>query len=73
MRPNEYVTHVIDGDTLTTSGQGSNVRLEGLNAPERGHPGYQEAKDALARLILHRHVIIQTKVQDDYGRRVAQV
>ena len=73
MRTTEHVTHVIDRDTFTTSGHGANVRLERVNAPETGQPGYQEAKDELARLILHRTVTVETKAHDTYGRRVAQV
>ncbi|MDE2783297.1 MAG: hypothetical protein OXK77_10105, partial [Gemmatimonadota bacterium] len=44
MQTSEYVERVIDGDTFSTSGQGASVRLEGVNAPERGQAGYQEAK-----------------------------
>ena len=73
MRTSEYVTRVIDGDTFVTSGQGANVRLQGVNAPERGQIGYQAAKDELSRLILHSQVTVQTKAYDDYGRRVAEV
>ena len=73
MRTSEYVVRVIDGDTFATSGQGANVRLAGVNAPERGQLGYQEAKEELARLIMSRQVAIQTDAYDDYGRRVAQV
>ncbi len=73
MRTTERVTRVIDGDTFATSGHGANVRLERVNAPETGQPGYQEAKNELERLILHHQVIVETKAHDTYGRRVAQV
>lgn len=73
MRTSEYVTRVIDGDTFTTEGPGPNVRLEGVNAPERGHIGYREATAELTRLIHHRQVTVRTKTYDVYGRRVAEV
>lgn len=73
MRTSEYVTRVIDGDTFTTAGQRPNVRLEGVNAPERGQIGHKEATDELKGLIHQRRVTIQTKAHDVYGRRVADV
>lgn len=73
MQTSEYVERVIDGDTFSTSGQGASVRLEGVNAPERGQAGYQEAKAELTRLISSRWVTVETKAYDHYGRRVAQV
>ncbi len=73
MRTSEYVTRVIDGDTFTTAGQSPSVRLQGVNAPERGQIGHQEATEELTRLILQRQVTIQTKARDVYGRRVADV
>ena len=72
-RTNEYVTNVIDGDTFETRSSLSNVRLEGVDTPEQGEPGYLEAKAALKKLILGRWVDIETKSRDVYGRRVAQV
>jgi micrococcal nuclease len=39
-----YCSYVVDGDTLDVDGVGR-IRLVGVNAPEVGEPGYQEAKD----------------------------
>ncbi|WP_419939196.1 thermonuclease family protein [Candidatus Palauibacter sp.] len=72
-RTKEYVTNVLDGDTFETSSSLPDVRLEGVDTPEQGEPGYLEAKAALKRLILDRFVDIETKARDIYGRRVAQV
>ena len=72
-RTREYVTSVIDGDSFKTRSSLPAVRLEGVDTPEQGEPGYQEAKAALKRLILDRFVDIETKAIDAYRRRVAQV
>ena len=37
------ITRVIDGDTLIMDQ--TTIRLSLVNSPERGEPGYQEAKD----------------------------
>ena len=73
MRTIEYVTRVIDGDTFTTADESPNVRLKGVNAPERGQIGAQEATDELTSLVHQRYVTIQTEARDIYGRRVAEV
>lgn len=53
------VTSIIDGDTFTVDPnwkfQGENgdtVRANGYDAPERGEPGFQAAREKLERLIL---------------------
>ena len=38
------ITEVIDGDTIRHSAAGT-IRLALVNSPERGEPGYQEAKN----------------------------
>lgn len=72
-RTNEYVTRVIDGDTFSTRSSTRDVRLEGVDTPEKGEPGFQAAKRALEGLVLNKHVDIETKAHDSYNRRVAQV
>ena len=37
------ITRVIDGDTIII--EQTTIRLSLVNSPERGEPGYQEAKD----------------------------
>lgn len=69
----EFVTHVIDGDTFETRNNASRVRLKDVDTPERGEPGFERAKSALERLILHRTVRILTHARDVYGRRIADV
>jgi endonuclease YncB( thermonuclease family) len=43
------VTGISDGDTFRAGGDG--FRVWGVTAPERGQPGYQEAKDVMAGLV----------------------
>jgi endonuclease YncB( thermonuclease family) len=43
-----------DGDTFTIRDEATGrkrIRLCGVDSPEHGHAGYQEAKDALTALI----------------------
>jgi micrococcal nuclease len=65
-----FVTNIIDGDTIETE-QGS-IRLIGIDAPERGECGYEEASEALKDLVHNKSVIlIRDYLQDDrdrYGR-----
>jgi len=69
----EKVIHVIDGDTFETASRKHPVRLANVDTPERGQPGYGEAKQALEQLIGGKSVDIETKARDTYGRSVANV
>lgn len=69
----EKVTKVIDGDTFETNSRKNSVRLANVDAPERGQPGYQKAKQDLTNLILGETVTIDTRARDKYGRSVANV
>lgn len=74
------VTSVIDGDTFivspswTWNGQsGDRVRPTGFDAPEKGQPGYEAAKQKLTKLILGKTVELRTAHRIDRGRLVADV
>ncbi len=69
----ETVTRVIDGDTIETSRRKISVRLENVNAPERGQKGGAAAKKALEDLVLGKMVTVETKARDPYRRAVATV
>jgi len=73
MTRKEKVTRVIDGDTIETSRRKQPVRLEGLDAPEKGQPGAARAKAELERLILDEEVRVDPRARDKYGRTVARV
>jgi endonuclease YncB( thermonuclease family) len=47
------VTAVVDGDTFTMDVEGGRVRVGicGIDAPERGHPGYGQAAGILSNMI----------------------
>ena len=71
---------VIDGDTFRVSPgwrwderSGDIVRPCGYNAPERGQPGYYEAKEKLERLILGRDVDLRNPIKITYGRLLCEV
>lgn len=73
MSRKERVTRVIDGDTFETASRKHPVRLAGVDTPERGEPGYEDARAALERLIADKTVEIDTKARDAYARSVANV
>ncbi len=67
--------HVVDGDTIDVEGVGR-IRLVGVNTPERGQPGYQEAKDFLEQMCLGKIVYLDIddeKPRDKYGRILAVI
>ena len=47
------VTHIVDGDTFDIRADGEVVRIRvcGIDAPERGEPGFEEATDTMRLLI----------------------
>ncbi|MGE5359806.1 MAG: thermonuclease family protein [Bacteroidales bacterium] len=69
------VTHVADGDTLdVTTGQRTvTIRLEGIDAPERGQPYGGQARNFLRVLAFSQPVTVRVKQTDRYGRLVARV
>lgn len=68
------VVRIIDGDTIELD-SGEKVRFLGIDTPERGQCGYQEAKKNLQRLILDERVILVSDGQttDKYGRLLRYV
>jgi len=69
----ERVTRIVDGDTFETASRKRPVRLASVDTPEKGQPGYRQAKETLARMIEGETVTIDTKARDVYGRSVANV
>jgi len=70
-----YCYHVVDGDTIDVKGIGR-IRFVGVNAPERGQSGYQEAKDYVESMCLGKTVgldIDDAKQRDKYGRTLAVI
>lgn len=70
-----YCDYVVDGDTINVEGVGR-IRFVGVNTPERGQPGYQEAKDFVKSYCLDKTVYLDVddaKNHDKYGRTLAIV
>jgi micrococcal nuclease len=66
-----HVISVIDGDTVlvTSGGQDEKIRLIGINTPEKGECGFNEAKDYLSSLILSQNIVIEMdSTQGEYDK-----
>jgi endonuclease YncB( thermonuclease family) len=66
------VSKILDGDTFTLSGESRRIRVWGLDAPERNHPGGSAATATLRNLISGKVLRCQLRDMDRYGRHVAQ-
>jgi micrococcal nuclease len=69
------VIGVIDGDTLTPvrTGRPEVIRLRGIDAPERGQPWGERAKQYAAALAFGQVVAVEAAGRDRYGRLLAEV
>lgn len=68
------VIAIIDGDTYDALIQGNEtirVRMEGIDAPEKGMPFYQKSKKHLSDLCFHKQVKIKITGVDNYKRFLA--
>lgn len=66
------VVRVIDGDTFVIK-TGERVRLIGLDAPETGSCGSEEATKRLSDLVLNKVIRIDREGRDSWGRRLGIV
>ena len=73
MARKETVNKIFDGDTIGTSVRKKPVRIEGMDTPEKGEPGYSDAKKALEKLLKDEKVTVTPVATDVYGRTVAKV
>jgi endonuclease YncB( thermonuclease family) len=66
---------VLDGDSLKVldGGHTFEVRLEGIDAPEKGQAFGDRAKQTLSDLVYGKDVRVAGKTTDSYGRLVARV
>ena len=70
------VVRVADGDTVTVLDQAKvqhRIRLAGIDAPERGQPCGERAKDHLSSVVAGRQVVVAWDKRDRYGRMVGKV
>ena len=72
MREQMKVTRVIDGDTFVIK-TGERVRLIGLDAPEMGMCGSEEATKQLSDSVLNKIIKIDRETRDSWGRRLGMV
>lgn len=73
-----FVVGVVDGDTLRVRCDSPNlgeskVRLAEIDAPEKGQPYGQRAKQALSDLVFGKVVKVIEVDRDRYGRVVARI
>lgn len=69
------VISIIDGDTydiLVTGNKTIRIRMEGIDAPEKGMPFYKVSKKFLSELCYNKNVIINITGKDDYNRFLAR-
>lgn len=67
---------VFDGDSLvvvTDAGRRVEVRIEGIDAPERGQPFSRRSRSELMRLLRGQALRIEPRKRDRYGRTVAVI
>lgn len=69
------VVGISDGDTITVviDGEQNKIRLYGIDSPESGQDFGQAAKKAIKQIIGDRHIQIEQKGTDKYGRTIAMV
>ena len=70
------VVRVVDGDTVTVLDSHKvqhQIRLAGIDAPERRMPYARRSTDNLAELVAGKPVQMEGTKIDRYGRRVAKV
>ncbi|MCQ2209522.1 MAG: thermonuclease family protein [Paludibacteraceae bacterium] len=68
------VIHITDGDTyiiLLDQNEQKTIRMEGIDAPEKGQDFSRKASDYLKSLILGKIVTIKFTETDQYGRFIA--
>jgi micrococcal nuclease len=66
------VLQIYDGDTFDTT-EKQRIRLNGINAPELGMCGSEDAKKQLETLILNKKLYIKVVYTDTYNRLIANV
>ena len=70
------VVGVADGDTITVlddNNEQHKIRLQGIDAPEKGQPFGERSKESLSRAVFGKDVRIEPAKRDRYGRLVAKV
>lgn len=66
------VSYVVDGDSLYLDGHKPQIRLWGVDAPEKGRTGFKAATDYLFLIAQSEKITCQKIDIDKYGRTVAR-
>ena len=68
------VTHIVDGDTydVLLDGEQVRIRMEGIDAPERGQDYYKKSKEYLGELCMWQEVRVEGTKKDRWGRLIAK-
>lgn len=66
------VNYIVDGDSLYLYGYKPQIRLWGVDAPERNENGFTEAKKQLEQYVSSKKLKCKKVDQDKYGRTVAR-
>lgn len=72
---NQYkVIGIIDGDTydILKNNTSERIRIDGIDAPEKGMPFYKVSKKHLSNLIFSKFITIEFIEKDKYGRWVGR-
>jgi len=69
------VVKVADGDTLTVlvNKRQFRVRLDGIDAPERGQAFGNRSQQSLANICAAKHAHVEDRGKDNYGRTIGRV
>jgi endonuclease YncB( thermonuclease family) len=70
------VVNVADGDTITCLDEGNKqhrIRIDGIDAPERGQPFGTVARDRLAALVMGKAVKVHDDGRDRWGRTLGRI
>jgi len=66
------VSYVVDGDSLYIHGHKPQIRLWGVDAPEKGRTGFRSATDYLFLIAQDQKITCEIMTRDHYGRTVAR-
>jgi endonuclease YncB( thermonuclease family) len=69
------VVDISDGDTISVlhDRRAEKIRLNGIDAPEKGQPFSNRAKQFVSELAFGKEVKVEAKGQDRYGRTIGDV
>lgn len=70
------VVRIADGDTITVLDAANaqhKVRLQGIDAPERGQPFGTKAREGLAAMVMGKAVTVHDDGKDKYGRTLGRI